>query len=208
MERINPYGEFRLIFEPKTLADIILAIEICPVEISGLAQAELREGNIVVFGDALIFPQTCAVSGTDFDESAYGNWRNSMMREGRSGEKDRYTNFWWHSHVFAPTYWSGTDKDNIERWITAPLQSWLLSLVGNKYGSLRIRLDAKNSDEVVQDVEIQNLDFTEPIGKEGLRALMVEREAALRQIVADQVRVAEDPKEPFERILRGMFNNA
>ena len=44
---------------------------------------------------------------------------------------------WWHSHVNAGCFWSGTDEATIERFSNG----WMLSIVGNKLGEYKARVD-------------------------------------------------------------------
>lgn len=132
---------------PTAYADLILAIDICPVEISGLGKVEVygEEKRIV---ETFLFPQKCTLYGTELDNFDLGSieryWSN-LMRQGR-GEEINNLRLWWHSHVYGRTIFSIIDRDNIERLgcgaaneITA--NPWWISIVGNKRRGFGVRLD-------------------------------------------------------------------
>ena len=111
---------FETIFiEPLTLADILLAVDLCSIEISGLARVKETEEGLIVFGEPIIFYQKCSLGGTEFDTEALGLWYHEMMRSGCGREINEYR-LWWHSHVFSGAYFSGTDNDQIESWNDSP----------------------------------------------------------------------------------------
>lgn len=194
--------------DPRTFADILLAIELCPVEVSGLAKAE-RAGNIfTISGDVAIFRQTCSLHGTEFDPDAYGAWKIQMMRDGRHDEKDAYTNCWWHSHVLWHAYWSETDDGNIAGW-PGESQEWLISIVGNKLGFFQVRLDLfLEGEQETIDITGGNFSFTVPTTKEEFRRIMIDRQEALRKQIDEKITILENPGKEFELILRRLFPDA
>lgn len=188
--------------EPETLADILLAIDACPIEISGLARVKESGNSLLIFGEPEIFPQTCSIAGTEFDQEAHGRWNTEMMRTGRGHEINEFR-LWWHSHVFSAAYFSPTDKRQIESWSSKLEDRWI-SLVGNKYGSLRFRLDLYGKKrETIEDPPIKP---ATKITKEGLRAIMVSRRERILNLVRERVNF--DPNKAFEDILKGVFHEA
>lgn len=212
MSSHNRRDEFlvpRVRIDPETFADILLAIELCPVEVSGLARAERVGDLFTIFGDVAIFKQECSLHGTEFDPHAYGAWKNQMMREERHDEKDAFANCWWHSHVLWPSYWSETDRRNITGW-PGESQEWLISIVGNKLGSFQVRLDLFfGAGQETFEISGSDFSFTVPTSKEDLRRLMVSREGAMWRQIEEKVTVLEAPPETrFESILRRLFSDA
>lgn len=187
--------------EPATLADILLAIELCPVEVSGYAQAKKIGGDFLIFGEPDIAPQTCSLGGTEFDLEAHGLWEREMMLAKRGPEINLYR-LWWHSHVGADAVFSATDKEMIASWEGTPAE-WWLSFVGNKWGEFSLRLDIyRPRRETTAKLAI---DTTEKIDKEGFRSLMLSRRERVERLISDRVKIKNDDTAPFDRILRGVF---
>lgn len=188
--------------EPIALADILLAIDLCPVEISGLARVkQLEDNSLLIYGEPEIFFQRCSMGGTEFDPEAQGRWNNQMMKSGRGQEINEFR-LWWHSHVFGRCYFSETDKRLIESWAESPTK-WRLSFVGNKYGNLFFQVDTygENRRTIKSDINC-----VEKLTKESLRALMHERSERMKKLIAERVSSYYEEEEAFGRILRGVFN--
>ena len=102
----------------------------CDYEISGLGIVDVHE-DIITVEDVFIIKQSCTSGSTDIDDDAVAeflaqniDWIDKMK-------------LWWHSHCNMATFWSGTDTGTIEKFSN----NWMLSIVGNKKGEYRCRID-------------------------------------------------------------------
>jgi hypothetical protein len=105
-------------------------------EISGLGTVELIEGKFVIT-EIFLLEQTVSGASTDLDPQAVAKFMESLLMQEGGDIKFSKIKFWWHSHVNFGTFWSGQD----ESCISTISDSWFISMVGNKSGSIRIRLD-------------------------------------------------------------------
>lgn len=185
--------------EPGALADILLAIKICPVEISGFGKV-IRKGNVfTICDDIVILEQTCSSLCTEIDPLSHAKWQNSMARNGRRDEVADFR-LWWHSHVNAPAYFSGIDTKNIWR-LGADLEEWLISFVANKSGSFDARLDIFKPNPL-RPVRIPHIRFTKPTDRNSFSRLMLERYKKVAGEINDKVVIQGNI---FEKILSGLF---
>lgn len=185
---------------PEALADILLATALNPVEISGFGRVSLH-GNRFTITEIILFPQTCSIHGTEFDPTGYGKWADMMMREGRGPLINEYR-LWWHSHVYAKTYFSKTDEAYIASSEDTP-DEWLLSIVTNKFGRIVTRLDVfqPNRSDPYYFTDGNPLRTTESVTRESFEALMQERAPRMQELIAKNVANLH----PFENILDGIF---
>lgn len=196
----------KVFMDPVVFADILLAIELTPIEISGLGRVE-RDGDVfTIVPDLAIFRQSCSLGGThfdreSFDKDAHAGWVHEMMASPEKRELINRYRLWWHSHVYHDAVFSGVDKAQIESWSHEP-DEWWLSLVGNKYGHLSMRLD-QFKPVPADPVIIKDFGFTVPTRKEDMRELMLARKNAMWQIIAE--RIVQKESRPFEWILSGIF---
>lgn len=77
-------------------------------ECSGLGKTVFEDGKIKVV-DAWMVKQRNTSGTTDMDEDAIG----TLLYEKR--ETPGIMNFWWHSHANMGVFWSGTDRDQINK---------------------------------------------------------------------------------------------
>lgn len=187
--------------EPAALADILLAIDLCPVEISGYAKAKKIGNDFLVFGEPDIAPQVCSLGGTEFDFESRGLWEREMMLQKRGPEINLYR-LWWHSHVHSIAVFSETDKEMIASWEGTPAE-WWLSLVANKWGEFSLRLDVFQPKR--ETAARLALTTTERMDKESFRSLMLARKERVERLVLERVKIKNDESKSFDRILRGMF---
>lgn len=187
--------------EPVCLADILLAIELCPVEISGFARAKKNEDVILLYGEPEVFKQRCSMGGTEFDIYAHGLWEQEMMMSG-NGKKINEFRLWWHSHVYGSAFFSGTDRELIESWEPSGTE-WWASIVGNKYGRFDFRLDMYRPE---RKIIMPGIQCTTKMNKESMRALMIERKDRMQKLIDERVTIDnEELQKPFERMLGGLF---
>jgi len=136
-------------FEPVTLADIFLATYLCDVEISGFARVERDGRKFRVYGEAIIFDQTCHGSRTDPDQDAMCRWYDQIRSSGdleKIEDADRQK-MWWHSHVRYSTEFSGQDWATM-RTLLSHFDEWWLVLVVNKLNDYCLALIEKNDGHI------------------------------------------------------------
>lgn len=190
----------KVAIDPMTYADIYLAAEICPVEISGLAKV-IREGNnFRIFGEPMIPKQKCRRDGceTDFDMVAYGIWCNEMILGNREEELKQFK-VWWHSHGNGSVYFSNTDEATISR-IGSFYSEWWMHMVVNKRNHALLRLDIYKPERQ-KPVFVEKIKFSSPTSKELIQKIMVERREGMKQIVDSSVALTEG------RSSRGEYND-
>ena len=144
---MNSNNKLEIEFEPQTLADIFLATHLCEVEISGLAKAERNGRKLKVFGDLLIFHQSCSLARTEPDTKALGLYFNAVAAgddENKIKEIESQT-LWWHSHVWHEVIFSGTDLRTMKKLLSG-FDAWWLVLVANKHNQSCLALIEKNGD--------------------------------------------------------------
>jgi len=118
-------------FEAKNKLDLYIAC--AEGEISGIGKVEKINGKFLIT-EVILLPQECSASSSDLDEKALDEFVLSEVESGRSVENLK---LWWHSHASMGAFWSGTDTGTIEKF----RNGWFISIVGNKSGEYKIRLD-------------------------------------------------------------------
>jgi len=184
----------RIMFAPEALADVMTAILLCPVEISGLGRIERMGEREFLVKEAVIFEQSCSSASTEFDPEAKGRWENAMVRRGLAREINEH-HFWWHSHVCGSAYFSDIDEGNIQNFDIGNWQSfdpavsppkWWVSVVGNKFGELAARADFYDPRETVERCDIVTIP---QLGRNELRALIKDRVPYVRAEIAEKVKM-------------------
>ncbi|KKU15473.1 MAG: hypothetical protein UX23_C0001G0072 [Parcubacteria group bacterium GW2011_GWB1_45_9] len=192
--------DIKFLFEPETMADLLLAVHHNPVEISGLAKVQKENGLLyVVRSEPEIFEQECGMSFTDFDIKTYHSWHSRMLKENYLQEISEMR-LWWHSHVWGNVYFSGTDKDTISSFGRG-FEEWWASLVLNKYGEFCLWLNTKPEWEY--PFQIDEIGFTREIEMEEFRSIMVERSHGIKTAIEKKVRVKQLAL--YESIISGLF---
>ncbi|GEM_PF-4574968 len=167
----------------EALADILLAIHICPVEISGLGRVRKINEEEFLIEEVIVFKQSCSRGGTEFDENAYGFFLHTVMKEGRGSEINSLR-LWWHSHVYSRARWSRIDNGNIRSFEGS---DYIISIVGNKYNDLTVRFDRFGADKISLDgLGI----FCDDIFR--IKALMSERFDRMKKYVSENVTIVEE----------------
>jgi len=111
-------------------------------EISGLGKTKMtKEGNILV-EDVIILNQECSAARTELDDDAQAKFLFELQKK---NESPKNWNVWWHSHANMAVMWSGTDDDTIADH--AGLHTHLISIVTNKKGEYKARVDVFPKDE-------------------------------------------------------------
>jgi len=111
-------------------------IGLVDTEISGMGKSHIDKDGDIILSDVIIFHQEVSGSSTDLDEASMAKFLSELMKK---GEKTEEWNVWWHSHADMDVFWSSTDDDTIAEHCNH--QSHLISLVGNRKGKFKARLD-------------------------------------------------------------------
>jgi hypothetical protein len=175
-------------FEPDVLAEILLATYLCEVEISGMARVRREGRKFKVYSEALLFEQTCSLSRTEPDVEAYGLWVNNMTA---SGDEDKIAEvdeqkLWWHSHVWFPVIFSGTDFATMKRLLSG-LSEWWLVLVLNKRNERCLALIEKNDGYL--KYEETPLLLNPDISESEFRKLLNSKRDSMQKIIDQRVKV-------------------
>lgn len=120
---------------PEAKAQMDAYIRLCDMEVSGLGYVK-QEGSVFLVESVLLLPQECSGASTELDAEGLAQFYTDQIRQNKDTGNIR---LWWHSHCNSGVFWSGVDTANIDRLMdTSP---WLVSIVGNKRGEYRTRLD-------------------------------------------------------------------
>lgn len=136
----------RVYILPAAKARLDAYIQHAPGEVSGLGEVEINEQGCPVITSIMLFEQECSASTTDIEPEDLARFFVEAVNQGADPEKIR---LWWHSHGSGSCFWSGTDNDTI----TDLCQSagWVVSIVGNKQGHYRVRIDLTRPFEATLD---------------------------------------------------------
>lgn len=108
-------------------------VSLCPEEISALGTVTIRD-DVICIDNIYLFDQVVSASSTDLSSEDISKFMYELLKIG----KDTSTlKFWWHSHVNMGVFWSATDTGTIDRFNSG----WLVSMVSNKQGEFKVRLD-------------------------------------------------------------------
>jgi len=133
------------------LADLKLKyyVESIDYEISGVGLVEKKDGDIVV-KDIFLIKQEVSHAETKLNSKAVSDFLIEKCQiEGFPVENIK---LWWHSHVNMQTFWSQTDDDTIDGFDQDSKEdNWYLSIVCNKQGHRRARVDIYYPFRVVID---------------------------------------------------------
>lgn len=176
---------------PTSYVDLILAIDLCEVEISGLGDVE-RSGHEWRITSIIVIPQRCSIGSTKFDPLAYNLYLVRLAQEGNIAEINS-KGLWWHSHVHDNPYFSGTDRRYIERTFGQMVprsaeNPWLASIVGNKFHRLGARIDIFRPHAVTyENIPVCLTAPTPPL--EMLRKLYWERRPQMEATIKEKVTI-------------------
>ena len=136
----------RVYILPAAKARLDAYIQHAPGEVSGLGEVEINEQGCPVITSIMLFEQECSAATTDIEPEDLARFFVEAVNQGADPEKIR---LWWHSHGSGSCFWSGTDNDTI----TDLCQSagWVVSIVGNKQGHYRVRIDLTRPFEATLD---------------------------------------------------------
>jgi proteasome lid subunit RPN8/RPN11 len=133
-------------------------VSLAPYEISGLGSVT-RDGNVFLVDRVYLLEQECSYAETTLDDKAL----RDFVIEGEKEEPgfSEGINLWFHSHADMGCFWSETDNATVERLKN---ESFLVSLVLNKKGDVRARIDTWEPlrvtlDKVPVKIEFPNNDL-------------------------------------------------
>ena len=126
----------KLILTPLSHLKLKYYTELVTSEISGMAKSQIDKDKNIIVQDIIIFEQEVSSATTDIDDQAQAKFIAGLMKKNESLEE---WNIWWHSHAVMDVFWSNTDDKTIENHMG--IQSYLISLVTNKKGEYKARLD-------------------------------------------------------------------
>jgi proteasome lid subunit RPN8/RPN11 len=133
----------KVLIRPAAFAKLQAYIDLCEMEISGLGSVELV-GNDLLVTDLFILEQQVSPGATELDAAQISNFLIQLVMDGRDPADLK---LWWHSHVRMPAFWSETDEHTAINFGN----DWMLSIVGNKFGDYRCRLDIYKPEPVTLD---------------------------------------------------------
>ncbi|MDP3954439.1 MAG: hypothetical protein Q8Q06_03435, partial [bacterium] len=180
--------EFRATFEPVTLADIMLAIDICGIEISGFANVEAIRNTFRIYGEAIILEQECSSGGTHLSELGRHKWELEMARSEKFKEIGR-AKLWWHSHVFMPAEFSSIDTDTMRGFANSEDEFWL-ALVINKHREFKLWLNIYRPISRLF-INIDNIEIEGNPTPREFKELLETRREIMREIIKDKVKKIE-----------------
>ncbi len=155
-------------------------IEEIDYEISGLGTVEKLSNGDLFVPDIYLFEQTVTGTETQLKASDIDKFYDTLLAQAINvspEEREKvYDNIgkiklWWHSHVNMDTFWSGTDvatQNSLD--VDLDVDNWWLSIVGNKAGKRKAKLDVYKPHRLwLDDIDIvidENDDLRESIKKE------------------------------------------
>lgn len=180
----------KVIFPVKVYQRFQGYIDSVPTEISGYGRITFRDGIFRV-EEVKIFKQVCTPGSTIIDkndrrEGSIGKFWDEL--EDPSGWK-----LWWHSHADMKAYFSTTDDNTIdEADMQTTEDNWQLSIVGNKRGEMRCRLDVYapfryTIDDIPWDVDFSTSELEDEIFDEVSRKVQIYYERGTRREKKERV---------------------
>jgi hypothetical protein len=182
MEAICPIVP-RVFIGPKAKRALDSYISICPDEISGLGEV-IRRGSDLLITSIVLFPQEVTIGSTDLDQEQLQSFLFELVKTGQDPSRFK---LWWHSHVYGECFWSSTDEATCGRFNN----DWMVSVVGNKYGKYRCRLDLFNPCRVT--IDQLPLEVFDPVPADFRKAIEAEiatkvrRKKSIKQYMSDFV---------------------
>jgi proteasome lid subunit RPN8/RPN11 len=117
-------------------------------EISGLGRVIVDKGALYVT-EIFLLEQDSTGATTDLKPDAVAEF---LMERITKDEHPEQIKLWWHSHADMNVFWSGTDTETAGKFGNG----WMLSLVVNKKGAYKGRLDVYDPVYLVVDaIELQ-----------------------------------------------------
>ncbi len=153
----------KVLILPEPFEKLKLYIELCPWEVSGLGIVE-RSGNDFLIRDIFITRQWNYSAFTEMYPEDLSRLLIEMVKEGKDPNQVK---LWWHSHAEMDVFWS-----QIDDYTCRNLGNYLISLVGNKAGNFRCRLDISEPIQLTVDNLVFAVNDGQPVAldRERLRS--------------------------------------
>lgn len=137
-------------------------IDICRGEVSALGKVSKINGDLLV-EDVFLFNQEVSSASTDLSVDDLSKFTFEYIKMGKSPEDIK---LWWHSHADLDVGWSSIDNANIE----SIGNEWMLSIVSNRFGEHRARLDIYEPIRItIDNLAIETKVVVDPMFKETIR---------------------------------------
>lgn len=167
---------------------MMLYVERCPFEISGLGKIQKRTSEVFFLEDVRIFPQQVSAAHTKLSSQALANFMTDLIEQ---GENTSLWKCWFHSHATMDVFWSATDEATIADFdMEMPDNNWLISIVMNKQQHLLPRLDLFAPFRMTETLSYY-IDYSQ----------FVEYERMASQVTEEIVRFVHVPQSPPPKIL-------
>lgn len=139
--------KYRLFIESNAFKKLREYVKQCPDEIQGFGQLSL-DGNKIKVHNVFIIPQEVSSSSAEIEEEDLATLLHYCLEQDPPIGLETIK-FWWHSHVSMDAFWSGTDTQMIDTF----KNGWMVSLVTNKHGECKVRLDIYEPFRVIQELD-------------------------------------------------------
>jgi len=123
--------------------------ELCDTEISGLGKVREISASQLEIYDIEILNQSTSSSHSTLDEDALAKFLNEKVTKKRNISDYKV---WWHSHANMEAYFSIIDENTIN---SSSDFSYLISIVTNKKGQNKVRLDLYKPLRLTIPLEIE-----------------------------------------------------
>jgi hypothetical protein len=150
---------------PEIRQRLDLYVDATHQEISGLGRVLLHKGNMFIV-NLYLLEQECTASDTELKPEAVAEFLTQLIT---NNEKPEEVKLWWHSHANMGVFWSGTDEGTAAKFGNG----WMLSLVVNKKGESKCRLDIYDPIHVTVD-NLELIVTHAPASKEMIAAIEAE----------------------------------
>ena len=130
-----PFPLPRVFISQEAIQRIKCFVDLCEYEINGFGFVE-RNGNDFVITDVFLIKQYTCTSGVhvETDSRALNKFVRELVQNNGDASKMRLQ---WHSHAWSSVFFSDEDVETIGNY----MNDFMISLVMNKYGEYRCRLD-------------------------------------------------------------------
>jgi hypothetical protein len=158
--------DYKVLFDLKAFVKIKAYINKTDKEISGLGEVEVDHQNgIIKIVNLYLLPQVCTNETTNLTKDGIAKFYDDIISQNKDCSKIR---LWWHSHANLPVFWSKTDSDTINDFdLEIPENNWFLSIVGNREGKIKCRLDIFQPINITTDNLPWSVEILDPeISKE------------------------------------------
>lgn len=117
-------------------------------EISGMGLVD-KQGNKLIVQDLYLIEQESGYADTEMDGKALAKLYDKLSQQGVDESKLK---LWWHSHGDIGVCWSPIDEATINDWDQEKEDNnWFLSVVTNKRGDMKVRVDTFSPFRIILD---------------------------------------------------------